>query len=119
MSEIPIIQSQLVPEGTAYLIPRASLDLFSEPLRIHEPLWEPTPAGGNDRERRRALAFLERLLDDTCADLGFDPEVAWREPRRKQTADALWSRSQRAFTVDMYAAMSILDPRNVVKITVI
>lgn len=48
-----------------------------------------------DIERRRARRHLHMLLDEMCADLGLDPEEAWRGPSREAERERLLAPLQR------------------------
>lgn len=83
MSEFQLLESAAVPPGTAYLVPAGAFDAPMPPVLLwqRDP-WPtstlPEPAA---TARLRALDHLAGLLDDWCAELGLDPERAWRGPK--------------------------------------
>lgn len=115
--EFPVVESPLVPPGTAYIVPVSPAAYEWPPLRFLEHPWPPatyrlTEAAAG--ERRRALDYLAGLLDRLCADVSLDPEAVWRGPLRHRTNEAAF-RAEVAYAERV--AMSVLNPRRSAIIT--
>lgn len=111
MSEFQLLESAAVPPGTAYLVPAgAAFDAPMPPVLLwqRDP-WPtstlPEPAA---TARLRALDHLAGLLDDWCAELGLDPERAWRGPK---IAAAVFVRDAATWRAEERVALSVLNPR--------
>lgn len=117
MSEfgIEMVESPFLPEGTFILAHHMNgVRLWdTEPLRLRPDPWGPAPYALRPKyadERRKGLDFLARLLDGMCADLGMDPDKAWREPREQERRDREWRRGEYVYRVEERMALTLIDP---------
>lgn len=119
---LDLIASPHVPEGVMYVVDRSSgFEQWSTgPISIREDVWwQPEPWGMTEpalTERKKALGFLEDLLDRMCRDVGLDPELAWRRPRLEERDRA--KLASHRWIVEQRIGMSVLNPSSVLKITV-
>lgn len=122
---IPVIESPFVPPDRFYLVP-ADLG-FAHPrlFELLEPIdWPPGRrwldpehplADVVARERAIAFATLEAQLDGMCDDLGLDPEVVWRAPRRAEDRDRRLRANQIQFAMEGRLALNIVRPADLIR----
>lgn len=115
---IPIIHSDLIPEGHAYLFHPEHPTRFVDhpPIKIQEEVWAPSPlmfSREAKQERWIGLDHVAGLLDDLCERWGMDPDEVWRQPRLRRRDRLRW-----AYRMEERIGLMVNPPLSAAKIVV-